>query len=97
MRRLADDLGIDRALLQDQALDRARLVARKHITAMGAETLAHCIIDGINHDDRLFRGADDAIVEGLRHQDRGNSALDIGKFIDDGRRIAGTHADCRLA
>ena len=64
---------------------------------MGSETFAHCVIDGVNHDDGLLRGANHTAVEGFRHQNRGHDAFDIRRFVNHYRGITRTHADGRFA
>ena len=63
------------------------------VAAVAVEAVAHGIVDGIDGNDRLLRGADDAVVEGLRHQDGGDGALLVGGLVDHHRRVARADAD----
>ena len=63
---------------------------------MTGEAFAHRIIHGVNHDNRLLGGANHAVIEGFGHQDRGDGAFDIGRFVNHYRRIARADADRRF-
>ena len=64
-RRLADDVGIEVAVVEHRLADGVEFLAGQDVAAMGGEALAHRIIDRIDRDHRLLGGADHAVVEGL--------------------------------
>ena len=63
--RLADDVGVDTPLLEDDGTHFFLLFRReKEGTAQG-EFGFDGVVGGINDDDRLLGGADDAVIEGF--------------------------------
>ena len=96
IRWLTDDSGVQRAIFQDDVLNRFQLFTLQQVAAVAGETFANGIVHGVYNDHRLFRCADHAVIEGFRHQYRRNSTLDISSFVDDYRRVTRTHTDSRF-
>ena len=94
---LAHDLRIHTAADNDDVANGVDFLPVEDVAAVTAEAVANGVIDRIDGNNRLLRGADDAVVEGLRQQNRSDGARLIGRLVDDDRRIAGADADGRLA
>ena len=94
--RLTNDSCVQRAIFQDNVLDCFQLFALQHVAAVSRKTLTYCIIYRVNHDDRLLRSTDYAVIEGFRHQNRCNSTFDISGFVDNNRGVTCAYADSRF-
>ena len=97
--RLSDYLRVDRAALrvEDDRAELGHLLLVEEVGTHGLELLLDLVVDVLVDDDRLLAGAYDAVVEGLRHQDRGDRHLDVGALVDEGGGVSCTDADCRLS
>ena len=93
IRRLTNDSCVQRAIFQDNVLNCLQFFALQHVAAVGRETFTHSIINRINHNNRLFRSTDYAVVEGFGHQYRCNSTFDISSFINNNWGVTCTYAD----
>lgn len=95
--RLTDDACIQGAVDKDDPAYGLRILFAEDETAVLGKPLFHGVVNLFDNDDGLFGGADDTVVERLRHQDRGDGPLDVCRFVDDGGRIAGAYADGRFS
>ena len=94
--RLTNDSCVQRAIFQDNVLNSFQLFTLQHVTAVSCKTLTYSIIYRVNHDDRLLRSTDYAVIEGFRHQNRCNSTFDISGFVDNNRGVTCAYADSRF-
>ena len=68
-RWLTNDSSVQCAIFQDDVLYGFQLLALQHVAAMAGETRTHCVIHGINDDNRLLGSTNYAVIEGFGHQD----------------------------
>ena len=96
IRWLTYDSRVQRAIFQNDILNRFQLFALQQVAAVAGETFANSIINGINNNNRLFRSTDNTVVEGFGHQHGRNSTFDIGRFINNHWGITRAYADSRF-
>ena len=94
--RLTNDSGVQRAVFQDDVLNRFQLFALQQVAAVAGETFTNGIVDGINNDNGLFRCTDNAVIEGFGHQYRRNGTFNVSGFVNNNRRVTCTYADSRF-
>ena len=93
---LTHDSGVQRAIFQDDVLNRFQLFALQQVAAVAGETFANRVIYGIHNHNRLFRCTDYTVIEGFRHQDRRDSTFDVSSFVDNNRGVTRAHTDSRF-
>ncbi|SAD43259.1 Uncharacterised protein [Enterobacter hormaechei] len=93
IRRLTYDSRVQRTIFQNHVLNGFQFFTLQQVAAVAGETFTNGVVYRINHDNRLFRCTDNAVIEGFRHQHRGNSTLDISRFVDHHRGITCAYAD----
>ena len=94
---LADDFGVEGAVDQDGLADLLGFLGIQEIAASGRELFFDGGIHLLVHNDRLLRGADHPVVEGFGVDDGVDGQQDVSRFIDNGRGVAGAHAQGGLA
>ena len=94
--RLTNDSGVQRAVFQDDVLNRFQLFALQQVAAVAGETFTNGVVDGINNDNGLFRCTDNAVIEGFGHQYRRNGTFNVSGFVNNNRRVTCTYADSRF-
>ena len=95
---LADDLRVHGSRLgEDDLADLVELRRLEEVAAAVRELLLDLVVDLVVDDDALLGGADHAVVERLGVDDRAHRELDVAGAVHDGRRVARTDAEGRLA
>ncbi|SAD78154.1 Uncharacterised protein [Enterobacter cloacae] len=93
---LTYDSGVQRAIFQDDVLNRFQLFALQQVAAVAGETFTNGVVNGVYDNNRLFGCTDNAVIEGFRHQYGSNSAFDVSSFVDHNRCVTCTHTDSRF-
>ena len=95
---LADDLAVDGAV-HDEGLAQALelLALAEHVAAAALELGLELVVDVVERDDRVLRGADHAVVEDLGVDDRVGREADVGRGVDHDGRVARADAEGGLA
>ena len=96
-RPLADDTGIQRAVDQNGFANLFLFILIQEIAAAGGKFLAHGLIHAVQHNDRLLRSTDHAVVKGLGVNDRVDGQQNVGGVGDNGGGVARADAQCRFA
>ena len=89
--------GIELAVYHNRFGQFFAVFAGNKMTAAGDKFFLHSVVNGIFHDDGLFTGANHAVIKGFAHNDGADRHFDIGRSVNDHRRIARAYADGRLA
>ena len=94
---LAHDLIVQGAVDEDGLSDPVRLLSFQEVAAPGGKLRLHLVVDGVQDDDALLRGAHHAVVKGLGVDHRADRQGHIGGAVDDGGDVASAHAHGGLA
>ena len=97
MRSLTDNLRIDRTIDDNSMPNFVKLFILEEVAAACGEFFFHLVIDFIQHDCRLLRSADHAVIKGFGVDNRIDGKRNIGSIVNDRRRIASADSDCRFA
>ncbi|SAP62566.1 Uncharacterised protein [Klebsiella oxytoca] len=96
IRRLTNDSGVQRAIFQNDILNRFQLLALQQVAAVAGETFANGVVYGIYNDYGLLGSTNNAVIEGFRHQYGCDGAFDISRFVDNNGSVTRAYADCRF-
>ena len=94
---LAHDPGVQSAIHKNGAAKLLRLLLRQQMAAPGGELLPDGVIHVIQHHYALLGSADHTVVKGLGVDHGGHGQQNIGAVVNDGRGVAGAHAQGGLA
>ena len=94
---LTDNRGVYAARGQQNGGDFFAFLFIQNVCAAEFKFLADGFVHFVNRDNGLFGRANHAVVERFAQQNRGNSHLNVGSFVNDRGRIAGTDAQSGLA
>ena len=90
---LTDDLGVQCAVDENRLAGLIKFDVAEEVAAHLAEKSLNLIVDAVENDYALLGGANHAVIESLRVDDRAHSESQIGRLVDDRGRIACTHAE----
>lgn len=93
MRLLPHDLGVQRAVYDDGLSDLFRFFGIQKITSARGEFPLRLVVRLVEHDDRLFRSADHAVIESFGMDDRIDGEHDVRAVVYNGGRVARAHAE----
>ena len=90
---LADDLGVEAAVDQDDGADLVQFFGIEDVAAAADEFFLNGFVEAVDHDDGLFGSTDHAVVESIGMDDGADSQQYFGGIIDNGGRVAGADTD----
>mmetsp|Transcript_26524 Transcript_26524/g.74222 ORF Transcript_26524/g.74222 Transcript_26524/m.74222 type:complete len:262 (-) Transcript_26524:178-963(-) len=94
---LSDDVHVDAAVANHERLELLLVVAFEEAHSAGFQARLQFLVDAVNDDDGLFRGADHSVVERLSEDDRPARLLDVGGLINEDGSVSGSNSDGWMA